>query len=385
MVCDPITDDIAGALVSAMRFSHGMLARGHNVSFLAAKSHFNPKSNIHSGMKMHRFPSILVPKSDGRWHITLPSIKKIKKIIKEEEIDVVHVILPLPSSIMAIKAARSMGVGIVSHSHSQPENLFESIPKFLGRSILNQAWYKYLSYIYGKADVLVCPSQMAKEELEKVSKNYKDVHVISNGVNIAEYRPLPVEKNFYDRYQLSEQTKKIIYVGRLFPEKSIDTLIKAIPSVIGKHPDTEFILVGQGYLREKLETLAQTLGVQNSVKFLGKISDEDKILAYNASDIFVLPSLAELEGMVVLEAKACGKPIIISDSKKSASRFFVDGNGLLFETKNHEDLAKKIIHLLGNEELRGKMGKKSLENSRKYDIEESINRLEKIYYSISKK
>jgi glycosyltransferase involved in cell wall biosynthesis len=106
--------------------------------------------------------------------------------------------------------------------------------------------------------------------------------------------------------------------------------------------------------------------------------------AYNASDIFVLPSLAELEGMVVLEAMACGKPMIISDAKMSASKFFVNGNGFLFETQNHEHLAEQVLKLITDADLRKKMGKVSFEKAKHYDIHKSVEMLEKVYYKALK-
>ena len=140
------------------------------------------------------------------------------------------------------------------------------------------------------------------------------------------------------------------------------------------------MIVGAGHQKQKLEKLAQNLDVNKYISFLGLVSEEDKILAYNASDIFVLPSLAELEGMVVLEAMACGKPIIISDAEMSASRYFVDGNGFLFKTKNHEHLAEQVLKLITDADLRKKMGEASLEKAKNYDIHKSVKLLEEVYY-----
>jgi len=115
------------------------------------------------------------------------------------------------------------------------------------------------------------------------------------------------------------------------------------------------------------------------------VSEQDKILAYNASDIFILPSLAELEGMVVLEAMACGKPIVVSDAEMSASRFFVENNGFLFKTYDHLDLADQVLKLITDHDLRAKMGKISFEKSKQYDIHKSVDLLEAVYYSALEK
>jgi glycosyltransferase involved in cell wall biosynthesis len=140
------------------------------------------------------------------------------------------------------------------------------------------------------------------------------------------------------------------------------------------------MIVGGGHLRSKLEKLVQNLKIEKHITFLGLVSEEDKILAYNASDIFILPSLAELEGMVVLEAMACGKPIIISDAEMSASRYFVDGNGFLFKTLDHQHLAEQALKLITDADLRKKMGEVSFKNIKNYDINNSVLLLEEVYY-----
>ncbi|MCX6754232.1 MAG: glycosyltransferase [Candidatus Nomurabacteria bacterium] len=382
MVCDPIGGNKSGVVVSTMRFAKLLGERGHKVIFIGAKSSEHKNHSLHDNAKAYRFRSMPVPKSDG-WNLAFPTVRELKKIFTDENIDIVHIILPMSGSVMAIKAARSLGIKIVAHSHSQPENLFMDAPKFI-QPTLNHIWNLYLSWTYDKAESLIYPSEMARGLLDKLSKNNKPSHVISNGINTQEFKPILVG-DFYDRFDIPKNAVKLLFVGRLFPEKSVDTLIRAIPHIIEKYPDTHIMIVGGGHLKSKLEKLTHEINVNKFITFLGLVSEEDKILAYNASDIFILPSLAELEGMVVLEAMACGKPIIISDSKMSASRFFVNDNGYLFETKNPKDLAEKAIKLISNEGLRTQMGNVSLEKSKSYDIQKSTDALEAVYYLTLKK
>jgi len=381
MVCDPMGNNKSGVVVSTLRFGKLLKERGHHVIFIAARSTEHKEHSHHNEIKTYRFRSLPIPKSGG-WNLAFPTVKELKKIFKEEEISIVHVVLPMSGAIMAIKAARSLGIKIVAHSHSQPENLFMEMPKII-QPTLGKIWNKYLTWLYGKAKWLIYPTEMARSLLNKLSKKDQSSAVISNGIDLEEFQSRAIG-DFHERFNIPSDKIKLLFVGRLFPEKSIDTLIKSMPYIIKKHPDTHLMIVGGGHLRKKLEKLAFNLGIDKYVTFLGLVSEKDKIHAYNASDIFILPSLAELEGMVVLEAMACGKPIIISDAEMSASRYFVDGNGFLFKAKDPQDLAEQTLKLITDTNLRQKMSRVSFENVKQYDIHKSVNKLEEVYYTALK-
>lgn len=376
MVCDPIGNNKSGVVVSTLRFGKLLKERGHNVIYIGAKSKEHKENSHHDAIKTYRYRSLPIPKSGG-WNLAFPTTKELKKVFLKEKINVVHIILPMSGAIVAIKAAKSLGIKIVAHSHSQPENLFMDMPKMI-RPMLDNLWNKYLAWTYSKAESLIYPTEMARNLLEKLGKKNQHSVVISNGIDLQEFKPLAIG-DFNKRFKLPDDKVKLLFVGRIFPEKSIDTLIKAIPYILKKSQNIHVMIVGAGHLRIKLEKLVNNLKINDYVTFLGLVSEEDKILAYNASDIFVLPSLAELEGMAVLEAMACGKPIIISDAEMSASRYFVNGNGFLFKKENPKDLSEQALKLIMDENLREKLGKISLENSKDYDIQHSVDLLEEVY------
>ena len=378
MVCDPIGNNKSGVVVSTLRFGKLLKERGHHVIFIGARSKEHKDHSHHHDIKTYRYRSIPVPKSGG-WYLAFPTVKELKKIFKEEKINVVHILLPMSGAIVAIRAAKALNIKIVAHSHSQPENLFMDMLKTI-QPTLSRLWNKYLAWTYGKAELIIYPSKLGHEILHHLTEKDKPSVIISNGVNIDRYKPTDVG-DFHVRFNIPKDTINIVYVGRLYPEKSIDTLIKAVPHIIKEYPNMHVMLAGAGHVRPKLEKLVHDLKINKHVTFLGLISDEDKILAYNAGDIFVSPSFAELEGMTVLEAMACGKPIIVPNAEMNAARFFVDGNGFLFKTADHLDLASKILQLLTDTELRKKMGKVSFEKSKHYDIHKSVDLLEETYYS----
>lgn len=379
MVCDPIGSNKSGVVVSTIRFSKLLKDRGHHVIFIGARSKEHKNNSQHDGIKAYRYRSLPVPKSGG-WNLAFPTVKELKKVFQEEKIDVVHILLPMSGAIVAIKAAKALKIKIVAHSHSQPENLFTDMPKII-QPTLGKLWNKYLAWIYGKAELIIYPTEFGRKLLHHLTEKDKPSVVVSNGVNINIYKPQDTA-DFHGRFKIPKDTINIVYVGRLYPEKSIDTLIKAIPHIVKEHKNVHIMLAGAGHVRPKLEKLVHNLEINKYVTFLGLVSDEDKILAYNAGDIFVSPSFAELEGMTVLEAMACGKPVIVPNADMNAAKFFIDGNGFLFETANHIDLADKILKLIKNADLRKKFGEVSFEKSKHYDIYKSVELLEEAYYSV---
>src|SRR3989344_1996356 len=163
MICDPIGSSKSGVVVSTLRFGKLLKERGHNVIFIGARSQEHKNHSHHHGIKAYRYRSLPVPKSGG-WHLAFPTVKELKKVFQEEKINVVHIILPMSGAIVAIRAARALNIKIVAHSHSQPENLFMDMPKII-RPMLDYTWNKYLAWVYGKAESLIYPSELARSLL----------------------------------------------------------------------------------------------------------------------------------------------------------------------------------------------------------------------------
>lgn len=381
-ICDAIIHQAGGAFISPFRFASILKKRGHHVVFLAAKYPGTKEIDYYDGIKIYRFRSFPLPKFEKLIRISFPKTKEIDEIIEKEKIDIIHIMVPTPAALSSLKSAKKHGLKVVSHSHTQPENILIHLPKFLQNKFVCNLIYSYLGSIYNRTETTICPSKFSEKLL--LENNIKsNTEVISNGVDISKFKkinPAP----FIKKYKLNPKHKRVLFVGRMHPEKSVETLVKSIPYIIKEFDNFHIDIVGRGYLLDSLKALAKKLGVLDRITFFGKVSDKDLLFAYNACDVFVLPSLAELEGMVVLEAMACGKPIIIANSKQSASIYFVDKNGLLFESGNEKDLANKILKLLKNDKLRKKMGENSYKMSKEYDINKSVDKLEKVYCVVLK-
>jgi glycosyltransferase involved in cell wall biosynthesis len=354
IVCDAVTDCIAGSFVSTRRFADLLKARGHTILFIASRSPMSPTDDEHNGIKAYRFASILLPKTEGQFYLGFPTFGALRRIFQDERIDVVHSMIPTPAAITATRAARSLSIPVVAHSHTQPDNLFMHLPFFFPIQTLSNLFYRYLNWIYGKAEV------------------------ISNGVDSSVFmRRDPAA--FLEKFHIPAGRTRIVFVGRIHPEKSIDTLIRATPFIFKNGIDIQTIIVGFGHMEHSLQKLARELGVADRVTFTGKVDTDDLVSAYSAADLFVMPSLAELEGMAVLEAMACGAPVLIADAPESAARYFVDGNGALFRPGDEKHLAQEATRLLQDPSALSRMRDASLAKSRNYDINVSVARIEDAY------
>ena len=379
IVCDGIGDVVGGSFISTVRFAELLKARGHRVTLITSGSRAHPRTHEYRGMKTYRLFGVLIPWSEGQLYLAIPVAKRLRTIFTDERVDLVHVMIPMPLGLVAVRVAKGMSLPVVMHSHTQPENIFMNAPPFPGRDALHRRFCAYLNWIYRQADAMIYPSAFSRRQFPALS--LLPNRVISNGVDRRRFHATSPDA-FMRRFNLSGATQRLLYLGRLHREKNVETLIRAMAMLVARRPETHLFIVGFGYEQPALEGLARDCGVTTHVTFCGFVPDEDLAAAYSACDLFVLPSLAELEGMAVLEAMSCGKPLLIADAKDSAATDFVEGNGLLFRAGDPEHLAEQAVRLLSNRESLRAMGERSVTNSRSFDIAESAAAIESLYYSL---
>jgi glycosyltransferase involved in cell wall biosynthesis len=208
--------------------------------------------------------------------------------------------------------------------------------------------------------------------------------VIPSGVELNKLRELPSneKQNLKKKLGIPENSLIIGTVGRLEPVKGHEFLIKAAGNIISKYPDAFFIFTGDGYLRQDLERKASNLDLRENIIFMGWRDDAAQIIS--AYDVFVLPSLNEGMGRVLVEAMALGKPIVASNIGGIPDLVIHGKNGFLVPPKKPKELAKYIQILLEDEEKREKMGLAGKEMSLNFSVENMVEKIEKLYGELLK-
>ena len=381
MVSDLFDTSFGGVSRVIKRTSEKLVEKGNKVTIITSNYGNRRKLGKQNGFNVYRFPSVGIPRSEGEYTLAFPFFKKIYEIFRKENIEIVHCHTPSPLALSCISAAEKMNIPKVGTHHLLAETF--SLNTLLRSKTLETLFYEILNRFYNRLDLVTGPSCYAIKILQKHGLKVKS-EVVSNGIDLASFSPSSEYKSFLRKFNLDKESKKILFVGRLMKEKGLDVLFQAYHLVNERIPNTRLILVGKGYLRKELEKLAEKLGVDDKVIFTGFISDELLKQAYSASDIFVLPSRAETQSLVLLEASAMGLPLV--GAKITAIPELVkDGwNGYTFEPENYEDLAQKIIKILSNGKLMEKFSKNSLKLAEKHDLNKSVNRLEELYRSLLK-
>jgi glycosyltransferase involved in cell wall biosynthesis len=208
--------------------------------------------------------------------------------------------------------------------------------------------------------------------------------VIFSGVKLNKFKEslFGEKQNFKKELGIPENSSIVGTVGRLVPVKGPESLIKAAKYIISKYPDTFFIFTGDGYLRQDLENKAFKMGIKENIIFLGWRDDAAKIMS--AYDVFVLPSLNEGMGRVLVEAMALGKPIVASNIGGIPDLVTHGKNGFLVAPKNPEELAKYIQLLLEDKEKREKMGLAGKEMALNFSAENMVEKIEELYGELLK-
>lgn len=194
---------------------------------------------------------------------------------------------------------------------------------------------------------------------------------IPNGVDTARFVPLPRAPN---------AQVKILFIGRLIPRKGFQRVVQALPLVrqLARVP-FEIEVVGTGAAQTDLDALAAKLGISDVIHYVGMVPYDKLERSYQYADIFVLTSLSEGMPSVILEAMACGLPIVASDVGGNNEIVREGDNGFLIRGDDVELLAERLAELVNNGELRRRMGERSRELARQYDWSFIMRRYDELY------
>jgi len=301
------------------------------------------------------------------------SFLKCMRILKQKDIDIVHHMFPSvynqSFSLLALTGKTRKHPFIVgplsAHYYARPvdERTIMGLTSKLHRKTIQ------------KSDAIITISQKVRKLYEGVVDNEK-ISVIPLGVDTDIFKPAGKRVN-KDGYE-------VLYVGYLYKLKGVEYLIKSLALVARERRDVKLRVVGEGPDKSRLEALARALNLEGRVLFEGFVPHTEIVKCYQQCDIFCFPTLGEPFGKVVLEAMACGKPVIASNVAGSAETIENEKTGFLTPPAQPQTLAKAILELIGDQQKMKRVGANARAvATQSYSWENIAEKYHKLYSSFS--
>jgi glycosyltransferase involved in cell wall biosynthesis len=227
------------------------------------------------------------------------------------------------------------------------------------------------------ATIIHTVSETSKKEISQYVKNKSKIVIIPNGLLLEDYECDGSEPNFIK----DSKSPLALYIGRLVYYKNLQTILSCFDRVLKEKPSAKLVIVGDGPFRSELERAAKHL--DGNVVFTGRVSHDEKLRLLNESSFLILPSLVEGFGIVILEAYACRKPVLVS-SVRPLTEIVENGKDGYFVAPFDECAwTEKMTELFRDAHRTRKMGNYGREKlEQRYTIQKIVDDLENLYCAI---
>lgn len=365
---------VGGIESHSFNLAKELVRRGHEVHVVTSKNPPEaPPTGEEEGIRIHRLRSVMTVHNAPLLLGLAPRLRRLRP-------ELIHTHLPSPYIACASAAlARLRGTPSVLTYHN--DIVAQSRLYSLMAGAYNSSFGKML---LDSVDRVICTSSGYAHTSSFLAPYMGKVVPVVNGVDTEFFHPgidgSPVTQRFGDRI--------ILFVGSLthtHSYKGVDFLIRAARFIQPAVPDARIVVVGSGPLRKPLEAMSRRQGVEEMVRFVGYVRREDLPTYYAAASVIVLPSVSRAEGcgLVLLEAMACGKPVV--GTTVGGIPFFVrDGeNGFLIPPRDPKAIARAVVDILSDQPLArglGARGRALVE--RDYCCRTMVDHTERVYQQV---
>jgi glycosyltransferase involved in cell wall biosynthesis len=299
--------------------------------------------------------------------------RKVKKLIKENAIDIIHAHGTRANS-NVFWAAKSLNIPLIYtiHGWSFHDDQKPLVKKF---RILSE------KFLTSRANLNISVSESNKQSGQKYIRSFSST-VVNNGIDQEKFNPTKSFTSIRQELGIDKDTTLLLFIARFTAHKQPLTLIRAFADVVKKLPALKLLMVGDGDEKSAALVLAKELSIEKNIIFLPFRQDVPAIL--NAADIFILPSLWEGLPIGLLEAMSMGKAVIATKVDGTSEIVKHQDNGFLIDVNNlQHNLAEAIILLASDSHLRQKFGANAIETVKHHFNAASMTRqIENIYSSL---
>ncbi|HLI46658.1 MAG TPA: glycosyltransferase family 4 protein [Geobacterales bacterium] len=301
--------------------------------------------------------------------------KKIGMVAKE--VDLIHAHDWLVA-ISAISAKYLLGKPLVSTIHSLEIGRVGSLSNPLSVVIDNIEWW----LTYESKNVITTSEFMKRQLIEHFKLPGEKITVISNGIEFREFDYMINKAEIRAMHGLPIENKLVGFIGRITEQKGVRYFIEAVPKILNKYGNVNFVVVGDGWQIDEMKELAKKLGIDWAVKFMGYLPDESLKNILKALDVLVIPSVYEPFGIIALEGMSAGVPLVASSVGGLDEILENEVDGLKVPPRNPDAIADAVFKLLIDESLRNRLVENARRKAIKFSWEEIAKRTMDVYEKV---
>jgi len=360
---------ISGVVTSIVLFRRGLIDAGHDVYIIAPEyADYEDKEPC-----VFRFPALDLP-DQLDISLVIPFKTTMAPTVRGIRPALIHSQHPFVMGGLAAAFAHDMNLPLVFTFHTRYNvyaQRYVPIAPELAGMMTDEIVKRYLE----KCAHIVAPTPSIRDLILREYGTDVPISVVPTPVDLHQYHNLDPQRV---RAALGlEEAELLLYVGRLSNEKNLDFLLRAFTRIATERPQARLLLVGKGPRKRSLQRLARKLGLGERAIFTGPIPHSEVPHYAAAADLFVFSSLADTQGLVLIEAMAAGTPVVAAEAPGPVD-VLAGGGGLLVPIRE-DAFAGAVLKLLTDDPRRRAMGEQAMQAARRYSIPAAAARLAAVY------
>ncbi|MEY4076161.1 MAG: hypothetical protein RIQ69_531 [Pseudomonadota bacterium] len=359
--------EVNGVAMTLAKLVQGLSHRNHDVQLIRPRqtktdspmSDASLEEVLMRGMPIPRYPEL---------KLGLPSKKTLVKTWTLRRPDVVHIATEGPLGWSALQAAKVLKLPVTSDFRTN----FQSYSKHYGVGWLRKPIVAYLRKFHNATACTMVPT---RELMRTLSQNgFANLKVVSRGVDTKLFNIAKRDTRLRSSWGATDDTKVLISVGRMAPEKNLDQVLKTYDALKSTGQAFKLVMVGDGPLKEQFQKRYP------EIIFPGMLSQTNLAAYYASSDLFIFPSQTETFGNVTLEALASGIPVLAFDCAAARDWVQTGVNGWLIAENNPEGFAAQAVTVFNSKDLLDQITQSTRQQVVHLDWDQIAEQVESVFW-----
>jgi glycosyltransferase involved in cell wall biosynthesis len=366
VVTETYPPEVNGVAATASRVVEGLRERGHQMQLLRPRQNDldlgTERKGLHQvllrGLPIPRYPEL---------KMGLPCKKTLLGLWQNQRPDVVHIVTEGPLGWSALQAATQLSLPVVSDFRTN----FHAYSQHYGIGWLSGPVMAYLRKFHNRSACTMVPTTALRSEL--MSGGFKNLNVVARGVDTQGFNPARRSEALRHSWGAGPDTMVVLCVGRLAPEKNLDTVLDAFEAMRQQEPRLRLVLVGDGPDKTRLMRRCP------DALFAGVRRGEDLAAHYASADVFLFASVTETFGNVVTEAMASGLAVVAYDHAAAGQLLRHGENGLLALCGDKPEFCRVARRLAGELQQARALGVAARSTAMDLDWGRIVDAVETVY------